>query len=259
VGPPAEAITSGAADGWRETALVTVWDLGGALSALSVFSSFEGVAEWAAEWGLPAVALVVAGDGLVPILPGETAIVAAAVLASAGDLSLTLVILAGAIGAMAGDWTAYWIGRAGGGPITRVASRLAGAERIAAAEAMVERHGAALVFVGRFLPGLRIGVNLACGAGGMAFRRFALFNSLGAAVWSTQAALLGFFVGKAFAGQLWVAILVAVAVTLAVGAGIAWRERVRVRRERERAAAEAPPAGTDDGRLLLASERAREA
>ena len=60
-----------------------------------------------------------AGDGIFPVLPGETAIVAAAVLAANGDLSLPLVILAGAAGAVLGDSCAYWIGRGGGGPIRR--------------------------------------------------------------------------------------------------------------------------------------------
>ena len=46
--------------------------------------------------------LVVAGDGVFPVLPGETAIVAAAVLAADGTLSLPLVILAGAVGAVIG-------------------------------------------------------------------------------------------------------------------------------------------------------------
>lgn len=213
------------------------------MSTLSLFSSFEELAQWAADWGLPAVALLVAGDGLLPLLPGETAIVAAAVLASSGELSLTLVILAGAFGAMAGDWTAFWIGRAGEGPINRALTRMIGLQRLAAAESMVARHGPALVFVGRFLPGLRIGVNLSCGAGRMGFGRFAFFNALGAAVWSTQAALLGFFIGKAFAGQLWLAVLVAFAVTLLVGAVIAWRERTRVRRERPRLANADPAPG----------------
>ena len=201
---------------------------------------FQGLGEDAAAYGYPAVVLVVAGDGVFPAFPGETAVVAAAVLAAAGDLSLTLVIVAGALGAIMGDWTAYWIGRAGGGPIKRVVTRFAGAERLAAAERMVHRRGPALVVIGRFLPGLRIAINMSCGAGQMRFPRFMVFNALGASIWSTQAALLGFFAGKAFAGQLWVAFVVAIAVALAAGGVIALTERKRLRRERE--AADAPPA-----------------
>ena len=62
------------------------------------WSNFSQFAEDAAAYGYWAVLLVVAGDGVFPLLPGETAIVAAAVLAADGALSLPLVILAGAVG-----------------------------------------------------------------------------------------------------------------------------------------------------------------
>lgn len=220
------------------------------LPAASILDSVSQFAEDAAAYGYWAIFLVVAGDGLIPILPGETAIVAAAVLAANGSLSLPLVILAGVAGAVAGDSTAYWIGRVGHGPIRRTITRVAGAERLAAAEKMVQRQGPALVFVGRFLPGIRIAINLSCGAGHMSFPRFLTFDVLGGIAWATQAALLGYFAGKAFADQLWVAFVVAFAVTGLVGAFVATKERKRARRDKlEAASAESkaddtpPPVG----------------
>jgi membrane protein DedA with SNARE-associated domain len=204
----------------------------------AILEQFSQFAEDAAAYGYWAVLLVVAGDGVFPLLPGETAIVAAAVLAADGSLSLPLIILAGAAGAVIGDSAAFWIGRAGGGPIKRFVTRFAGVERLQAAERMVQRQGPALVFVGRFLPGIRIAINLSCGAGQMAYPRFLFFDLLGGAVWATQAALLGYFAGKAFAGQLWVAFVVAFGVTAAVGVLVALKERQRVRRERAAAEAE---------------------
>lgn len=212
-----------------------------ALGGASGLSWFTDLADDAARYGYWAVLLVVAGDGVFPALPGETAVVTAAVLAADGTLSLPLVILAGAAGAMLGDSTAYWIGRAGTGPIRRGVARMAGRDRLQAAERMVRRQGPALVFTGRFLPGIRIAINLSCGAGQMSYPRFLTFNALGATVWSTQAALLGYFAGKAFAGQIWVAFAVAFAVTGLVALFVGVKERRRVRRER--AAAEAERAG----------------
>lgn len=200
--------------------------------AASIIDTFNSTADWAARVGYWAVALIVAGDGIFPALPGETAIVAAAVLAAQGKLNLWLVILAGALGAAIGDSTAYWIGRGGGGPIRRGVTRLAGRDRLMAAERMVQRQGPALVFVGRFLPGLRIAINMSCGAGQMRYPRFLLFDAAGATLWSAQAALIGFFAGKAFADQIWVAFLVAFAISLTVGGLVALKERKRVRRER---------------------------
>ena len=103
---------------------------------------------------------------------------------------------------------------------------------------MVKRQGAALVLVGRFLPGIRIAINLSCGAGQMDYRRFLLFDTIGAILWSSQAALLGYFAGKAFADQLWVAFVVAFAVTGIVGAFVDGQGAPRVRRENAEAAAE---------------------
>lgn len=205
------------------------------IAGLAASSFIPGVdGDQIARAGYIAVFLVVAGDGVFPILPGETAVVAAAVLAAQGDLQLGWVILAGALGAVTGDSIAYAIGHHGQGPIRRFVMRLAGQSRLHAAERMVARYGPALVFVGRFLPGLRIAVNISCGAGQMPYRRFLLFDSLGAIVWSTQAAVLGYVAGRAFADQVWIAFVVAIGVTLLVGAAVAYKERQRVRAERRR-------------------------
>jgi membrane-associated protein len=207
-------------------------------SITRVIDFFTGLADTAASWGYWAIGLVVAGDGVMPFFPGETAIVAGSVLAAEGTLNLWLVILVGWLGAIAGDSTAYWIGRSGKGPIRRRVAKWAGQGTLGAAERMVQRRGPALVFVGRFLPGLRIGVNLSCGAGQMGYGRFVAFNAMGALVWSAQAALLGFFAGKAFASQPWVAFAVAFVITILVAGGIGIVERRRIRRERAAAVKE---------------------
>lgn len=221
-----------------------IWDLTAPRGL--IISDIAGLADWAAEYGYWAVLLLVAGDGVFPALPGETAIVAAAVLAAAGDMDLSLVILAGAVGAVIGDSTAYWIGRAGSDRLRGYVGRVAGEGRLEAAERMVRRQGPALVFTGRFLPGIRIAINISCGAGQMTYRRFLLFDTLGAVVWAGQAALLGYFAGKAFADQIWVAFAVAFAVTGIVASVVGVRERARVKRERAAAAAERLAAG-DEG------------
>jgi membrane-associated protein len=206
-----------------------------AVTAASFTSAFHDAAEWAAGYGYQGILLIVAGDGIFAFLPGETAIITGAVLASSGELNIVLVILAGALGAIIGDSGAYWVGRAGDDRIRGFLIRVAGRERIEAAERLVQRRGPVLVFVGRFLPGLRLGVNLACGAGGMPYRRFLLFDCMGAVVWSTPAAMLGYLAGKAFADQLWVALAIAIGVAVVVGGAVALKERQISRRERQKA------------------------
>jgi membrane protein DedA with SNARE-associated domain len=192
---------------------------------------FASIGDWAAEYGYITIFLVVAGDGIIPILPGETSIIAGAVFAAQGDLTLWAVIAVGAAGAVVGDSIAYWVGRAGGPWIRRALTRVAGENRTRAAEGMVRRQGPALVFTGRFLPGIRIGINIACGAGQMSYRRFLMFDALGAVLWSTQAALIGYFAGRAFADQIWVALAVAIGVGIAVGFVVILRERRMVARQ----------------------------
>lgn len=192
---------------------------------------FQQIGDWAAEYGYLAIFLVVAGDGIFPILPGETSIVAGAVFAAEGDLTLWGVILVGAVGAVVGDSIAYWVGRGGAPWIRGAITRMAGEHRTHAAERMVRRHGPALVFTGRFLPGIRIGINMACGAGQMSYRRFLMFDAAGAVCWSAQAALIGYFAGKAFANQIWVALVVALGVAALVALFVIIRERRMVARE----------------------------
>jgi len=215
---------------------------------------FATIGDWAAEYGYLAIFLVVAGDGIFPILPGETSIVAGAVFAAEGDLSLWGVILVGAVGAVVGDSIAYWIGRGGAPQIRRVITRMAGEHRTHAAERMVQRHGPALVFTGRFLPGIRIGINMACGAGQMSYRRFLVFDAAGAICWSVQAALIGYFAGKAFANQIWVALVVALGVAGLVALFVIIRERRMVAREDALEAAEDRAATLSDDAADAASK-----
>lgn len=212
---------------------------------------FATIGDWAAEYGYLAIFLVVAGDGIFPILPGETSIIAGAVFAARGDLEIWAVIAVGAIGAVVGDSVAYWAGRAGGPWIRRMLTRMAGEHRTKSAEGMVRRQGAALVFTGRFLPGIRIGINMACGAGGMTYPRFLLYDTAGAIVWSLQAGLIGYFAGRAFADQVWVALAVAIAVAIVVGTIVIIRERRMVAREDAIEAAEAKAEALAEGEPVI--------
>lgn len=208
---------------------------------------FDRLVDWATDHGYLAIAGIVAGDGVFPLFPGETVVVTGGTLAATGNLSLLGVILAGAIGAVIGDSSAYWLGRAGGVPIRRFFSRLAGHDRVLAAERMVARRGPALVFVGRFLPGIRLAINLSCGAGQMAYKRFIIFDSLGALLWSTQAAALGYIFGKSFESRPWIGLLIALGIALLVGGIVAVRERKHIQHEKERALAEAGLAQEEQG------------
>ena len=149
-------------------------------------------------WGYPILfLLVMAESGGVP-LPGETALIVGAVLASQGKLQIELVIALAALAAIVGDNIGYLIGRKGGrwllerpGPFYR--QRRAVLEM---GEPFFERHGPKAVFFGRFILGLRTWASWLAGATRMRWRTFLLWNALGGICWATAIGLIAYFLGS---------------------------------------------------------------
>jgi membrane-associated protein len=159
-------------------------------------------------------------DVIFPLVPSETSVILAGVIAATGDLILFAVILVAAAGAVLGDNTAYWIGRKAG---PRLVDRFFAGERrkrIDWAETQVQERGGYLILVGRFIPGGRTAVTLACGLLKMRWRRFITFDVPAGLMWASYAALLGYFGGKAFEEQPWKGFLVAFVVALGITGAI---------------------------------------
>ena len=174
-----------------------------------------------AWWSYPLIFLLAFGDVLVPILPSETAVVTAGVLASSGDLYLPLVIVVAAAGASLGDNTAYLLGRHFEAGLRRIFFRgEKGDRRLAWAERQVKERGGELILVGRFVPGGRTAVTVACGTLEMPWRRFFVFDAIACVLWASYSALLGYVGGTAFEDELWVGLVVALVTALAVTAAI---------------------------------------
>ena len=174
---------------------------------------------------------VAALDVIFPLVPSETSVILAGVLASTGDLVLLAVILVAAGGAVLGDNTAYWIGRLAG---ERLVNRFFSGERrkrIDWAEDQIAERGGYFIVVGRFIPGGRTAVTLACGFLEMRWRRFIAFDVTAGLMWASYAALLGYFGGKAFEEQPWKGFIVAFVVALAITGAIELYRWMKKRRE----------------------------
>lgn len=119
-------------------------------------------------------------------LPGESALVAAALLATRGDLEIGHVFLAAWAGAVLGDSTGYLIGRFGGRPLLiRFGSRVRlTPERLSRLEETVKTKGFFLVLTARFIVVLRQLNGLIAGSAGMPWPRFLAANGLGAMLWA---------------------------------------------------------------------------
>jgi membrane protein DedA with SNARE-associated domain len=159
--------------------------------------------------GYPVLFALIFGESAGLPLPGETALLTAGVLAGTGRLSLPFVIAVAIVAAVAGDTLGYWLGRRGGRPVLAHRGPFAAFRRLALerGERFFERHGAKTVFLGRFVPGVRVGVAVLAGAGGMPWPRFAIYNLTGAFVWASTVASLASLVGPAVAAAMWVTAL----------------------------------------------------
>lgn len=181
-----------------------------------------------AQVGYPALAALVLGESAGLPLPGESALLAAAGLAAAGQLALPLVIAVAAGAAILGDVAGYALGRRGGRAFLVGDGWLADHRRhaIERADRFFARHGIATVFFARWIPGVRVVAALMAGATRMPWRRFAVANALGALAWATTVATTAYLVGPAGAAAFGALGLIA---ALSAAAVSWWRRRGRRR------------------------------
>ena len=134
------------------------------------------------HYGLAAVALLA-------IMDGDVTLVLAGVVAHLGLFSLPAGIAAGGAGAFLGDSIFYTVGRTNTRWIqkTRLYRRMG-----PRAENLLHRFGVGQLFAMRLVFGTRIATLVLCGVRGVAFWRFALFDTLSCMAWATLLGLLGF-------------------------------------------------------------------
>ena len=178
----------------------------------------------------PVAFLVVAGlaliDGVIPLVPARTAVIAVGVVAGAGDARAYPLLALATVAAFVSDNISYWIGRRFwpriygamfGGPRGR---RMWGW-----VEGQLRRRGAVLVALSRVIPGGPTPITLTAGMVGIPRRRFRLAAACSAVLWSAYAFSVGMF-GEAVAGDPLLALVVALTLAGAVNLGLrAWMRR----------------------------------
>jgi membrane protein DedA with SNARE-associated domain len=152
-----------------------------------------------ATFGYWAVVLALLLENAGIPVPGETTLLFASFLAwSEHKLQLPYIILFGIVACTVGDNIGYWIGRRGGRPLLdryRAFFHIS-LPAIQRGEKLFDRYGAATVFLARFVFGMRIVAGPMAGVLQMEWRRFLVFNLLGAIVWVNTISLLGYFFGR---------------------------------------------------------------
>lgn len=180
-----------------------------------------------------AVALLLENAG-VPV-PGETILLLASFLAySEHHLHVGYIILVGMCAATIGDNLGFAIGHHGGRPLLERYQHIFHIPRrtLARGEQLFRRYGAATIFVARFVVGMRIIAGPLAGVLRMDWRKFAIYNFLGAALWVSVVSSVGYFFGKFWDDLMRIMHglnLVLLVVAIAVGVFLWWRWRESTR------------------------------
>ncbi len=128
------------------------------------------------------------------LAPGETVILVGGVVAGQGEIDIVVLIAIIWSCAVAGDVTSFFIGRRLGREfLVRHGPKVSITEpRIEQTEAFFDRHGGKAIFLGRFVGLVRAVAPFLAGSSGMPLRRFLPYDILGAGLWGTTFALLGY-------------------------------------------------------------------
>jgi membrane-associated protein len=158
-------------------------------------------------WALVGLLVVVFIESgvLFPVLPGDTLLFVAGMLAAGTaaqakevqtNFHLWQLLVFIPIAAVLGGQLGYWIGRSIGTSMFKPDARFLKRRYLDEAHAFFEQRGPFAIVLGRFVPIVRTLVPITAGAARMGYGVFTLFNVIGAVVWSTGLVLLGYGLGQ---------------------------------------------------------------
>ncbi len=148
---------------------------------------------------LPAILFIVFIETglLFPLLPGDSLLVTGGLLAAGGTLSIWALVIAVPLVAIAGDQTAYFIGRRIGPALfDKEDSRLFKKRYVTESHAFFEKHGPKAIIIGRFVPVVRTFMPVIAGVSYMRYPVFLGFDIIGGILWGAGVTLLGYFLGS---------------------------------------------------------------
>ena len=151
------------------------------------------------NFGYLGLFLVVGIESIGIPLPGETALLTAAIVAGTTHrFNIYFVIFAAIFGAIVGDNIGYWIGRELGKRfLLRYGKKVRLDEKkLKLGQYLFNKYGGRIVFFGRFFALLRILAAYLAGANNMKWERFIIYNASGAIAWSSMYGFAGYTFGK---------------------------------------------------------------
>jgi membrane protein DedA with SNARE-associated domain len=162
------------------------------------FLSLEAIQDFAQHYGYWAVFLGILLENIGLPIPGETVTLAGGFLAGNDQLNYWLVLADATLGATLGGNIGYWVGRYGGWALLLSVGRVVRLQetQLMALRDQFSENATKAVFGGRFVALLRVFASPLAGIAGMPYPKFALYNTLGAAVWALVMVTLSYFAGQ---------------------------------------------------------------
>ncbi|MCB9834695.1 VTT domain-containing protein [Candidatus Nomurabacteria bacterium] len=173
------------------------------IQSLAALEFFD-IADRAKEFGTIVGVLIIAftafaESGLLIgfMLPGDSLLFTAGFLASQGFFNIFFLSIATFIGAVAGDSVGYSFGKRVGPRIfERKDSMIFKKSHLIKAQGFYEKHGGKAIIIARFMPIIRTFAPILAGVSGMHYKRFLIFNLIGAVLWAIGITWLGFILGS---------------------------------------------------------------
>jgi membrane protein DedA with SNARE-associated domain len=141
--------------------------------------------------------LLIALDAVMPIFPGETTLNAAATLAAHDKLDVLPIIIAGALGAIVGDSSLFWLSRLYGARFADQVDRAKAKKGVRQAFELMDRSPAVLIIGGRYVPGMRFVVNATMGLSDIEYKRYVVWSIFSGILWSAYTTILAYEIGLA--------------------------------------------------------------
>ena len=171
----------------------------------TIASHLDTLAALAPTWGLLFIFVFMAIESSFIPFPSEVVMIPAGFLAARGELGIgspsvafAVAIAVGVLGSLAGAFVNYYLALWVGKPFLEKYGKyfFIKPEPLARACEVFNRYGAATTFVCRMVPAIRQLISIPAGIARMPLGSFTLFTGLGAGVWTTILAVVGYGLGK---------------------------------------------------------------
>ena len=163
-----------------------------------MFHEFVGwVVDTVNHWGYLGIFVAMFLESSFFPFPSEVIMIPAGYLAFKGDMNIYAAILAGVAGSLAGALFNYLLAAKYGRPFLLKYGKyfFLKEQSLDKLESFFAKHGEISTFNGRLIPGIRQYISMPAGLAKMALGKFSLYTILGAGIWVSVLALLGYYLG----------------------------------------------------------------